>query len=344
MFRNLSKPCAILVTLFVTVGCGEAFDKLMGKKTGAEETDDYEETEVSFNLSYGGKALKLLPDLSLSNNSFNLVSVSNFTVDITTCASGYTKDDVIAGGTTTTVKMYAKDRGCLAELQSFIYNAKTYVKSGGGNLSTGTAVFENQADAAETLMVGVVAQLPDPLTDAATASFSFREISQGADFAISNYSYTDTVEVQGVAAPNFSISDVVINAINAVTGEATFDIKTQCGRVVTQPSGDYACETSATDSQNFIDMKVKLIYDDSGIYTAHKMTYAQAETAMSAGTTTLTNGMFDGSTANDGFLVSIAGAGQLYTHKDMFFIISYTAANGYGTSYRYFRVTIGDPQ
>lgn len=342
MYQKLSNRLLLGVTLLLSVGCGAAFDKLAGKKTSTSETTSYSETPVSVSLSYAGKTgskLKLEEE-----NAFNLISVTNFQFSITTCASGFSSLNIAAGGTSTTVKMYAKDRGCLAELISFIYNAKTYVKSGGGNLSTGTATFENQVLNTDTVLVGVVAQLPDPLTDAATASFSFREISKGSDVTISNYSYTDTVEVKGVAAPNFSVSDVVINSINAVTGEATFDIITQCGRTVTIPVADYICEPSATDSQKFTDMKVKLIYDDAAVYTAHVMTYAQAATAMSAGTTTLTNGMFDSSTANDGFKATIAGAGQLYTHKDMLFIISYTDPNSYGTSYRYFRLTIGDPQ
>lgn len=318
-------------------GCSsEDIDRLTGRSKSKSSGAGSE--LISINLS-----LKPASNLSLAPGEFSLADATGFIMDVTGCASGYSIDDVTeAAGSSKTVKLYKTDIDCTAELQQFSFGGVDYTKVGGGNLTTGSATFEDALDPTDTFHVTLIDQLPSPLTDGATAQFVFKQVAAGADHAIADYSYTDTLEVKGIKAPNFTIADVTLDSI-AADGKATFTFTTQCGRAVVDNAGDKGCEVDAGDNQPFVDMKVKLIYKDPLVYSSNTLTYDEAEAAMAAGTVDITNGHHDASTANEGFAVAVTGEGRLYEQKDMFFLISYTYA-GLGTSYRYYVVTIGDPQ
>lgn len=334
------------IAVFGTSCSSGDMDKLTGRKKGKQLIQE-EDEKIDVRVSVKPKVIRS----NLAGNvfgvnpfGFDLASATDFVFNVSSCASNYDiADTTITGASSTTIKLYKDDRACAVGLKQFTFDAKVYVQNGGGYLTTGSSTFENQADATDTLHVSVT-NLASPIVDGATASFSFHQIVKGADYAISNYSYSETVEVKGVKAPNFTVESVTLEVI-AANGVPTFDITTQCGRLVTEDGAtNKICEQSATDEQKFTDMKVKIVANDPLVYTGNVMTYAEAEAAMAADTTSIANADFDNSTANDGFIIGVSGPGALYDNKDMFFIISYTDPNGYGTSYRYFRVTIGDPQ
>lgn len=281
-------------------------------------------------------AVEPLPGSSMSlTGSAMSLNATAFQIDIIDCASTY----AIAGATTSPVKLYAYDQNCKASLVQFTYAGSVYVNSVLGDFTSGSAVFDNSTTpASPSLSVSVAQQLPSPLTDASYARFYFREIEKGADYAISNYSHSEGLEVMGLEAPNLTLgaNAVVLASINA-TGNPTFDITFTCAGAVVGTT----CETPLGVAQDMLDMEVFLVPEDGIINaTADTLTIGEADSIF---TTAVTVAPLLADTSGTGFAISIEqGTTELYNGKNMFLIVKYNDAT-IGGSYRYWNVDIGDP-
>jgi hypothetical protein len=143
-------------------------------------------------------------------------------------------------------------------------------------------------------------------------------------------------------APEVEIpaNGVTLSSIHATTGVATFAVNVQCKNILSPDAT--TCQTPTGDNQAFTAMKAKLVTDTFG----GDLDYSEASGAMASGATSVTapNLSVAAPITKEGFLVSLSGAGQLYTNKNMILIVEYTDSVSSAKSYRYFNVDIGDPQ
>ena len=268
-------------------------------------------------------------------------TTSDFVIQITGCASGYTTTVTsTAASPKGSVPLYTGDGNCIAGLQSFTWSGVAYTKSGGGTLTTGSSLFVNGAN---QLYVTVGTQLTATISGASKATFLISEVKSGSDYTISGYSSSAPLTVSAIEAPEIEIpaNGITLTSINATTGVATFTVNVQCKNILS--AGPSSCQTPGGEDQLFSNMKAKLITDTfSGV-----LNFSDANTAMATGSTAVASPANLKATSpitTEGFMLSLSGAGQLYTNKNMILIVEYTDPTSSAKSYRYFNVDIGDPQ
>jgi hypothetical protein len=268
-------------------------------------------------------------------------TTDDFVIQITACASGYTTTVTsTTGSPESDVPLYTGDGNCVAGLQSFTWSGVNYVKTGGGTLTTGGSLFDDGGT--NELYVRLGTQLDATIAPGSEAIFLISEVEGGADYNISGYSTSAGLTVTAIEAPELEIpaNGITLSSINATTGVATFAIRVQC--INTLSPGATTCQTAGGEDQAFTNMRAKLVTDAY----AGVLAYTDASSIMASGTTAITAPDLSTSSpiTTEGFSLSLNGAGQLYSNRNMLLVIEYTDPVSSGTSYRYFNVDIGDPQ
>jgi hypothetical protein len=268
-------------------------------------------------------------------------TTSDFIIAITACSSGYTTSVTsTAGSPKTSVPLYTGDGGCIAGLQQFTWATKVYTKAGGGSLTSGASLFQESGGGQLYVQVGTA--LAATIAPGVQATFLISEVKAGSDYAISGYSSSAGLTVSAIESPQLEIpsNGIVLASINASTGVASFTVNVQCQNILSPDAT--TCQTPGAENQLFTNMRAKIVTDTySGV-----VDYTAANTIMSAGSTAVTAPAL--STAapitKEGFVLSLAGAGQLYANKNMLLVIQYTDPASGGKSFRYFNLDVGDPQ
>jgi hypothetical protein len=330
--HRIHSGTTFLLAVALASACG-GFGGEKKKKGGGSNPqgiDTTQTTEVRLGLRQDSSLLSLAAPAS-----------DDFVIQITGCSSTYTTTV-----TSTTadpeplVALYTGDGNCVAGLESFDWDGVSYVRAGGGTLTSGGSFFNDGG--ANELYVQVDTSLPGTIGPGAEAIFAISEVKAGSDYAISGYSTSAGLTVSAIEAPELQIpaGGITLTGIDPVSGIATFDVHAQCANTLSPDAT--TCQTPGEDNQLFTGMRAKLVTD---IY-AGVIDYSDAEAIMAAGTTDVTGP--DLSVAapitTEGFVLSLSGAGALFTNKNMLLVIEYTSVAPAGKSYRFFNVDIGDPQ
>lgn len=282
--------------------------------------------------------------LQSASGGFQLTQPTSdeYIINITNCASGYTTTVTsTAAAPITSVPLYTGDGGCDAELEEFAWDGITYTKSGGGTLVSGSALFTDGGT--NKLYVTVATALDATIGPSSEALFVISESKAGEDYAISGYSTSAPLTITAVEAPELEIpaGGITLASIDADNGVATFTVNLQC-RNILSPSAS-SCQTDGGQDQLFSNMKVKLAKDTYG----GVLDYAAASTVMASGTTSVKDPDHLSTAApitTEGFVLSLAGPGQLYFNKNMLLVVEYSEPGTSFKSFRYFNVDIGDPE
>jgi hypothetical protein len=313
---------------------------LLAASCGSELLDDKESKNKSGD---DRKTTDVQIAVQEDSSGFSLAAptTSDFIIAITACSSGYTTSVTSTTGTPrSSVPLYTGDGGCIAGLQQFTWATKVYTKSGGGSLTSGASLFQESGGGQLYVQVGIA--LAATIAPGVQATFLISEVKAGSDYAISGYSTSAGLTVSAIEAPELEIpaAGIVLSSINAGTGVATFTVNVQCANILSPDST--TCQTPGAENQLFTNMRAKIVTDTYlGV-----LDYTAANALMTAGSTAITAPAL--STAapinKEGFVLSLAGAGQLYANKNMLLVIQYTDPASGGKSFRYFNVDIGDPQ
>jgi hypothetical protein len=316
-----------LLGLLSLTACGTGL--FPQKKTSA--SPDEEQIPIDVDIQFTGPSLT-------AQGLIDNFEVTDFQMDIVSCKSGFTKSVTSTTAVpVTSVALYSSDVGCAVALKSFTFGGNTYVRPDGTGLSTGSAVFQAQ-NLSRTLTVSVFQNLPSPLVSGGKAVFTFQEVLLGADFTISNFATSHSMDVNGIAAPpiKFTAGGIYIEDINRTTKVPLFFVKLECMSVITAPN---LCPAPLGSPQAFSNMKVRLVDDTYG----GVVTFADAEAIMANGTLVGPAATLPASAGfNGGFSLSISGPGNFFNLRNLLLLARFQdPANPTSVSYRYFNIDIG---
>lgn len=165
------KIIRLFIFCFLLTSCGLAQqdDGDLIADEGLDKAQKADEIHFGMGVSY----LNIAPGL------FSLLDASSFVIDLVGCKSGYSRLNHNSSVSGATISLYSRDRDCEIQLKSFIWNAKTWTKSGGGNyVGTSPALFQNSTDS-ETINVVSPQNLPTTITSTGTVSFYFSVLEEG---------------------------------------------------------------------------------------------------------------------------------------------------------------------
>lgn len=213
----------------------------------------------------------------LTQRSSSLTLAANatsFSVTLDGCVSGYTST---ANELSTNLQVIKYDQDCLAKLTEFEINGVTYsaAATGATNFTTwavnNTAIFANTLDDTDKLIVKVIAQLGNPITGTEAVTYSFYNITQGADSVFPDTSIGDahTMTVNGYAPPSFTLNSKRYVGMTA-NGEGEFEFTLHC--TVALGNANTTCKDAI-----LTDLDYKLVEDTFG----GTLTLAQADTIFS---------------------------------------------------------------
>ncbi len=321
-----------------------------GGKTAAAPGAD--KVNVSLAVRSGDATARLA--LSAEEGPFlSLAPSEGFTFDVKGCASGFLANGLTSNATSEPVALYAHDRNCFFDLREFGFEGDIFQPSGGATSffnggifdASRTVYFERTTPPNDKVRVRIQTTLSSPLQDGEEFVYVFMEIKKGADFAVQDYSYTETMEVGAIEAPNLTIDDMDLTAIDGATGKATFTTTLKCAQSVTTVATKKVCPSPTGENQaleNFSTILISEPADPSMFdYVAARALFDDA--ANSGIIHALTNAV---TVTADAFDVSNQQkSGPLSQHKAMYLVVQFTDPNdAENRSYRYFKVTIGDPQ
>jgi hypothetical protein len=202
------------------------------------------------------------------------------------------------------------------------------------------------ADTAKKFRVRVLTQLDAQLVSSdATASFMFETIKAGSDYAVTDYTYTNTLSGGALEAPNASIHSAIITDIDA-TGKAEFEVTFQCETTMTEPGGagtGWSCP-SPTGATALISNMSGLLRNNT--YAPSAPTIEEADTAFTSGSASVVNITSANKVAGQQrFTVNVTQVtGPLYTNRDLTLFLKVTDPGVVGSaSYKSFGMTIGAP-
>lgn len=288
---------------------------------------------------------------------------ASIVITLANCTSGLTGSN----SSQSSLTVYLNDTNCLAKLTSFSLYSQTFQPSGAGSspfttwLAGDTATFIGSSG--DSVKLKVVSQLNSPTTTTELVSYSFTAIKVATNSVTSILpsGQSLTLTVAGRDAPNFKINSghaVFENLVSSggSAGAGIFNFKLTC--VVsamtvganasynsfcpaTVASGTLAGGDSGVDIGNVNNFSYKLIADPNGNGT---LTLAQAQTAMSTGSTTITLAT-DLLAANAGFqTISLTGPVTITSQPKIILILqAKDTAHPSDTSYssfQYFPITV----
>lgn len=272
--------------------------------------------------------------LSLASND-----LYDFVVEITACSSGFTY--TVSSTTASkvgTVNLYKGDTACLAGLSSFSWGGVAYTKSGGGTLTTGSAIFQNAGNTKQMQATVYIALDTDAIDAASKAHFVIGEIIKGSDYEVPVASYSEPTDILGtlLEAPNLTIVGATLVSVTTITGVPTCTIAFKCeGAVVGN-----TCASAEGVAQDMTQMSVSLVWDNPATYNG-SLTYTQAETIVTTAKTNIIVGMLGGVTGGSGATVTgVNGEGPLDDKRNMLVVVRYFDTTTSGYSYRYFNMDL----
>lgn len=286
--------------------------------------------------------------LGVEYSQFSLLGVpaTAWTVDLTSCLSGYTA--TVTEANLDGVEVYKDDRNCLAKLKSFTVGGVTYNTTNAGAadfttwLANDTATFAGPAG--QIMKVKVTSQLQSPIAGTEAIVYNFSEIDDATGdkvFLEADVSDAHSITVEGQEPPSFTIVGWNYIGMNDTTGAGQFTFKMECvddptaGTPTSVAMTDGTATNSVCGSTDLQDVSYKLVKDT---YTS-VMTITDADTVFAtAGTSvTMPGDQYSDSATNEGFNTStLDGPGGLGVagNENMILIIKA------GTSYTYFNVDV----
>jgi len=282
------------------------------------------------------------PKASLDDNSvFSLTTndLYDFVVEITACSSGFTYTVTsTTAAKVGTVNLYKGDTDCLAGLSSFSWDGVAYTKSGGGTLTTGSAIFQNAGNTKQMQATVYIALDIDAIDAASKAHFVIGEIIKGSNYEVPVASYSEPTDILGtlLEAPNLTIVGATLVSVATGTGVPTFTIAFKCAGAVVGNT----CATPVGVAQDMTQMSVSLVWDNPATYNG-SLTYTQAETIVTAAKTNIIVGMLGAVTGGSGATVTgVVGEGPLDDKRNMLVVVRYFDTTTSGSSYRYFNMDL----
>ncbi|MFK7826887.1 MAG: hypothetical protein AB8G05_22280 [Oligoflexales bacterium] len=323
MTRKSTRNMFLGLVSIAAVACG-------GKK-GSNDATDASSTEIA---SSDTELVRVQINISDTNSSLNLTNggslsltadADDFSLDIDTCATGYTNTGITSASAP--VDVYKGDIGCLAKLKSLTLGASVYTPS--TDFTTwqagDTAVF---TDGSNSLALSVQSTLSDPISGTEAISIAFTEIDSGTDVLVAENALGDShnISVSGEASPAFQVTDVTLNSVTA-GGAGDFAFEVTCENAVVGTGAAATC-----DAQLVTDMTYVLLNDTYG----GSMTIAEAQTAIAGGTAVVAGDVVAFGGTNGGFdIASAQGPNAMHTNPNMILLIGIN-----GTSFRYINIDL----
>lgn len=305
-----------LIALIASCGTAREAGTHVIVADAANKLTTAERVKLSLNVSYE----------SLSMGVFPLADATSFIFSVTGCTSGFEVTNQNSAVSGASVSLYKGDKSCSVSLSSFVWNAKTWTKQGGGSYAgTAAVTFVNNVDS-ETLNVVMPDNLPSPLTNNVTVSVSFTEIKEGSSKQIVTTGSATHYGAGAYDAPYFkfkSSTGVVLVDVDGATNVATFIFRLECKNALT--TSDTVCPTQNAQNQLLTDMKLALVVDNGAVTN-----WATAQAAFQGAATNVTVTQPDVSAPsgayNGGFSVQLLGPGALESTRNMLLIVERTMA------------------
>jgi hypothetical protein len=294
--------------------------------------------------------ISFMPDYSSSYGlelAASATAAASYVMNLSGCKSG------LSGNvTTSTVKLYVGDSGCLIKLSSFVFNGNTYVPKTNFGFSTWLATdvgtFVNQSNASDVFSVKVLSQLTQSLVSSSdVVGYSFYQTIKGAAQTVgqSITSQSQSLAVSGMEAPNFvlstngnpsstgSVAPVVFSGVDS-NGYPQMVFNLYCAYAM-GTSGACGLSSSDTGAIPLSAITYKLVGDSYGVNTGTSLTATQLASIMSSGTSTINTSTDVLSDNNKGFKTStLTGPGVLQSNPNLLLVLSD------GNSYTYFSVQV----
>ncbi|WP_141733435.1 hypothetical protein [Oligoflexus tunisiensis] len=318
---------------------------------GAEEPVQYtdEDTESSTTTTLKRRTFNFPVKVTTSETGLSLAAdATAFSVSLTDCVSTHT---ATVTETKAYLEVYEFDRNCLAKLTTFTLNSKTYTPKVGSEFDTwlvgDVATFEvAAANPADELTVTVVSTIANPVVAGGDIHYQFSEVTQGDTETLGEAVVREsaTLNVNGQAAPNFSIAQVELVDITA-DGNGEFRFQLECNNAVTGTGVNILCDDVALSSiymalaEDTYGVPGPDLTDLEDIFTAAAggtqidMTTDAFEAGQ--GTPVLANGGFITADTGDADVMVLAGTMPIVTHPNMVFVLK----SGPSYTWFYIRVT-----
>ncbi len=270
-----------------------------------------------------------------------------FQMTLSGCASTQT---TTVDETKTYLELYEFDRNCVVKLTTFTLNGNVYTPKAGHTFTSwaagDTAVFEVVgASPADELKVEVITTVSNPVTAGGTIHYQFSETTKGATETIGEavVRKSQTLSVNGQAAPNFRINQVSFVGITA-SGNGEFRFQLECnGQAVTSTGQDIQCYDVRLDSLHFTLAENTYSGDPTQTDLDNIMTAASGGKTVDmtsnafvagGGTPALTNGGFITADHGDADVMVMPGTLPIDQHPHMLLVLKS------GPSYLYFNVEV----
>jgi hypothetical protein len=286
--------------------------------------------------------------ISVQYGSFGLLgtAATAYSVTLSNCLSGYgaTVNQTNADG----IEAYKDDRSCLAKLTSLTTGGVAYTSTNPGATdfttwaANDTALFASAGGA--TIRVKVISQLNSPISGTEAIVYNFAELLDGqGDYTFSEASVSDAhaITVESQEAPHFNVVGATFMGMDDATGAPEMKFKLECVDDPTagSPTSVAMSAGSAADtlcgSVDLNAISYKLVKDTF----SSVLTISQAESQMSAGTSSITipTDQYQTDATHEGFnTVTLDGPGPLGTAGNEAMILILKA----GLSVTYFNIDI----
>lgn len=322
--KKTARNIFVSLISITAVACGS---KKSGSNDGADNSTVASDTElvrVAINISDANSSLSLSNGKGLGLTA----DADDFSLDIDSCATGYTNTGITAASAP--VDVYKGDIGCLAKLKSLTLGGNVYTPS--TDFTTwqvgDTAVF---SDGTNNLNLSVQSTLNDPISGTEAISIAFTEIEAGTDVLVAESALGDahSISVSGEASPAFQVTTYLLNSVTAA-GAGNFGFDLQCEEAVVGSAGTATCAGQLITGLTYV-----LLQDTYG----GTMTLAEAQAAIAGGTAVATGDVLDFGAAgvpNGGFNIGSAqGPDQMHNNPNMILLIGIG-----GTSFRYINIDL----
>jgi len=348
-----------IASLIWTLSCGQQGSPDLtdpDATTSPKKTPVTKRKTYSFNLQMS--SLGLSSALHLAPNDAP-ASAQNFSITLTGCDSTHT---ATVTNTVATLELYEFDRHCIAKLNNFIFNGRTYTPKSGHdfpNWAVGdTAIFESTSPTpSDELLVTIIETIPAVVTGGGKIHFQFSDITEGAAQTVleSKFRKSQGLTVDGQASPAFSIGDIDLVNI-AANGNGEFQFYFDCNQDMTvdSTSGDLFCYSlnlknidmtlvEDTYPNNLTESDMLSIFSNN----LNKIVSIDMNTdafSKAANNSLVPHGGFRSAPANDADVLKMGGTKPITTNRDMIVILRsgpYDASDpNVRLSYTYFRINV----
>ena len=322
MTRKSARNIFISFVSVAAVACGSSNSGTTEESTDTSTTEiassDTELVRVQINISDKNSSLSLTNGASLGLTA----AAENFSLDIDSCATGYTNTGITSASGP--IDVYKGDIGCLAKLKSLTLGGNAYTPS--VDFTTwqagDTAVF---SFGGEDLALTITSTLANPISGTEAIDITFSEIDEGTVVNVAANALGDShnITVAGEESPAFQVTSVTLDSVTA-QGAGNFTFEFTCDSAVAGTGATATCET-----HTIIDVDYVLLEDTFG----GSLTYAQAQTEIAAGADVLS-----GDVTAAGFNASATGPDQMHNNPNMIMLIGVTTVDG--TSFRYINIDL----